>query len=73
VLGEGPKQTGGWRDEIVATTGIVLGLRKLATELKSQYAVAYSRPPKGKSTERIDVTLSRRGLTLRAPKKVPGR
>lgn len=73
VLGEGPKQTGGWRDEIVATTGIVLGLRKLAMELKSQYAVAYSRPPKGKATERINVSVSRRGVTLRAPSKVAGR
>ena len=73
VLGEGPKQSGGWRDEIVATTGIVLGLRKLAMELKSQYAVAYSRPPKGKATERINVSVSRRGVTLRAPSKVAGR
>jgi VWFA-related protein len=73
VLGEGPKQTGGWRDEIVATTGIVLGLRRLATELRSQYAVAYSRPPKGKSTERLDVSVTRRGLTLRAPSKVTGK
>jgi VWFA-related protein len=73
VLGEGPKQTGGWRDEIVATTGIVIGLRRLATELKSQYAVAYSRPPRSKATERIDVTVNRRGVTLRAPRKVPGR
>jgi VWFA-related protein len=73
VLGEGPKQTGGWRDEIVATTGIVLGLRRLAAELRSQYAVAYSRPPKGKSTERLDVSVTRRGLTLRAPSKVTGK
>ena len=73
VLGEGPKQSGGWRDEIVATTGIVLGLRRLAMELKSQYAVAYSRPPKGKATERINVSVSRRGVTLRAPSKVAGR
>jgi VWFA-related protein len=73
VLGEGPKQTGGWREEIVASTGIVLGLRRLAAELKSQYVVEYSRPPKGKALERVDVGIKRRGLNLRAPSKVPGR
>jgi VWFA-related protein len=73
VLGEGPKQTGGWRSEIVASTGIVVGLRRLATELKSQYLVEYTRPPKGKALERVDVSVKRRGLNLRAPSKVSGR
>jgi VWFA-related protein len=73
VLGEGPKQTGGWRDEIVATTGIVGGLQRLAAELKNQYAVEYSRPAKGKAIEKVNVSVARRGLNLRAPSKVPGR
>jgi VWFA-related protein len=73
VLGEGPKQTGGWRQEIVAATGIVQGLSRLAAELKNQYAVEYSRPPKGKSIEKLNVSVTRRGLNLRAPTKVPGR
>ena len=42
VLGEGPKQTGGWREVIVAAPGITLGLQRLAAELKTQYAVAYA-------------------------------
>jgi VWFA-related protein len=73
VLGEGPKQTGGWRQEIVASTGIVLGLGRLATELKNQYALEYSRTAKGKSIEKLNVSVNRRGLNLRAPTKVPGR
>lgn len=73
VLGEGPKQTGGWREEIVASTGIVAGLQRLAEELKTQYAVEYSRPPKGKPFEKISVSVKRRGLNLRAPTKVRGR
>jgi VWFA-related protein len=73
VLGEGPKQTGGWREEIVASTGIVLGLGRLAGELKNQYALEYSRPAKGKSIEKLNVSVNRRGLNLRAPTKVPGR
>jgi VWFA-related protein len=73
VLGEGPKQTGGWREEIVASTGIVLGLRRISAELKTQYAVAYARPPKGKDVERLSVAIKRRGLNLRAPSKVAGK
>jgi VWFA-related protein len=73
VLGEGPKQTGGWRQEIVASTGIVLGLGQIAAEFKNQYALEYSRPAKGRSIERLNVSLNRRGLNLRAPTKVSGR
>jgi VWFA-related protein len=73
VLGEGPKQSGGWRTEIVASAGIVQGLGRIAAELKNQYAVAYGRPPKGKVTEKISVSVKRRGVTLRAPTRVPGR
>ena len=73
VLGEGPKQSGGWREVIVAAPGITMGLQRIAAELKAQYAVAYSRPAKGKATERLAVSISRRGVLLRAPSKVPGR
>jgi VWFA-related protein len=73
VLGEGPKQSGGWREEIVASPGIVLGLRRIAAELKNQYAVAYSRPPKGRQTEKINISVKRSNVTLRAPSRVPGR
>ena len=46
VLGEGPKQSGGSREVIVAAPGITQGLQRIAAELKNQYAVAYSRPAK---------------------------
>lgn len=73
VLGDGPKQSGGWHEQITASPGVVLGLRRIASELKNQYLVEYSRPPKGKSIEKLTVSLSRRGVQLRAPTKVPGR
>jgi VWFA-related protein len=73
VLGEGPKQSGGWREVIVAAPGITMGLQRIAAELKAQYAVAYSRPAKSKATERLAVSINRRGVLLRAPNKVPGR
>ena len=36
VLGEGPEQTGGWREVIVAAPGITPGLQRIAAELKAQ-------------------------------------
>jgi VWFA-related protein len=73
VLGQGPKQSGGQRVEIVATPGIVLGLQNIATELKNQYAVAYARQGGNKSMQRLNVSINRRGVTVRAPSRVPGR
>jgi VWFA-related protein len=73
VLGQGPKQTGGSREEIVAAPGLVLGLQRIAGELKNQYALEYARPPKGKPLEKLSVSVKRRGLNLRAPTKVAGR
>jgi VWFA-related protein len=73
VLGEGPKQSGGQRVQIVATPGVVLGLQRIANELKTQYAVAYNRDGKSRSTQRIAVATGRSGVTLRAPSRVPGR
>ena len=73
VLGAGPKQSGGWREEIVAAPGIVHGLRRIATALRSQYAIAYARPDKVRQTEKISVSVKRSNVTLRAPSRVPGR
>ena len=73
VLGEGPKQSGGSRELIVAAPGIIPGLQRIAVELKNQYAVAYSRADKARSTERLSVSITRRGVLLRAPNRVPGR
>jgi VWFA-related protein len=73
VLGEGPKQSGGWVQEIVSSGGLTTGLQRLAAELKNQYAVAYARPVDEKGSTKINVSTTRRGLTLRAPTRVSGR
>jgi hypothetical protein len=44
VLGDGPKQSGGRREEIVAATGISGGLAQLARSLKNQYLIEYTLP-----------------------------
>ncbi len=72
VLGEGPKQSGGWREVIVAAPGITSGLQRIAAELKAHMLWRYSWLAKGKATERLAVSINRRGVLLRAPSKVPG-
>jgi len=70
VLGDGPKQSGGKRDEIVASAGIFSGLQELAEALRNQYAVSFSRPDRPKDTEKLSVSVKRSGLTVRAPMKL---
>jgi len=71
VLGDGPKQSGGRHQSIVASTGFLLGLQSLAGELQAQYRVTYNLPPGAKRNERLNVSVKRKGLTVRAPSKLP--
>jgi hypothetical protein len=71
VLGDGPKQTGGRRDEIVATTGLLTGLQQLGDELLHQYVVSFVVPPGIKPSSRISVSVKRDDVTLRAPTRLP--
>ena len=65
VLGDGPKQSGGRRDEIVATAGLVAGLQQLAETLLTQYAVQYARP-QGTRSDKLNVSVKRPGITVLA-------
>jgi hypothetical protein len=73
VLGDGPKQSGGRRDEIVAAAGIVEGLVKVADDLLGQYVISYTLPDGVKPDERFSITTKRKGVTLRAPSRIPDR
>lgn len=70
VLGDGPKQSGGKREEIVASAGLVPGLQELAEALRNQYAVSFSRPDRPKDSEKLSISVKRSGLTVRAPTKL---
>jgi VWFA-related protein len=71
VLGDGPKQSGGRRDEIVAAAGIVQDLQKVADDLLHQYAISYTLPDGVKPDERFSISTKRKGVTLRAPSRIP--
>jgi VWFA-related protein len=71
VLGDGPKQSGGRRDEVVATAGITGGLQQLADSLKAQYLIEYALPAGAKPSDKLSVSVKRSGISLRAPTKIP--
>jgi hypothetical protein len=70
VLGDGPKRSGGNRQELSAMAGVDTGLQKLAEQLKRQYVLEYSLDG-AKPSDRVNVTVKRKGVTLRAPTHVP--
>ncbi|HEX6973977.1 MAG TPA: VWA domain-containing protein [Vicinamibacterales bacterium] len=66
VIAEGTAQTGGRRDQLLADTAIPERMKQLADELSSQYLVTYARPESLIPPEKISVTSSKPGLTVRA-------
>lgn len=73
VLGDGPKRSGGRREEIPAIAGAVTGLQQLAEALKRQYVVEYTLPDGVKASDRFSIAAKRKDVTLRAPTHIPDR
>ncbi|MEO7274612.1 MAG: hypothetical protein ABIX28_17580, partial [Vicinamibacterales bacterium] len=73
VLGDGSKQSGGRREDIVASAGALTGLQQLAEDLLHQYVIEYDLPPGTKPSDRISVSAKRKGVTLRVPTRIPNR
>ena len=71
VLGDGPKRSGGRREEIPAIAGALTGLQQLAEALKRQYVVEYTLPDGVKSSDRFSIATKRKDVTLRAPTHIP--
>jgi hypothetical protein len=71
VLGDGPKQTGGRHQQIVASAGALQALQNLAGELTSQYRITYTLPPGVKRSEKLNVAVRRKELIVRAPSRLP--
>lgn len=72
VLGDGPKLTGGRRVEIGGLGGTIPELQDVAAELRHQYLVTYLVPAGEKLNQRINVSVKRRGVTVRAPSRGSG-
>ena len=73
VLGDGSKQSGGTREDVVASAGGLIGLQRLAEDLLHQYVIDYDLPPGTKPSDRISITVKRKGVSVRAPARIPNR
>jgi len=66
VVAEGTARTGGRREQVLAATGIPGKMKQLAEELINQYVVTYARPEALIPPEKVSVSVSRPGVTVRA-------
>lgn len=70
VLGDGPRQSGGRQWPVGALTAVPNAMLSIANDLLSQYKLAYTLPAGTRPSDRLNVSLNRRGLTLRAPTRI---
>ena len=73
MIGDGAKQSGGRRVEVSATISVSKGLQQLAGDLSAQYMLQYVLPEGVKLDRRLNVSIKRRGVSLRAPSLIPDR
>jgi VWFA-related protein len=66
VIAMGTERTGGRRDNVLALTAAGPRMAQLAAELVAQYVVTYARPETLIPPEKIEVTVTKPGLTARA-------
>jgi hypothetical protein len=65
VLDEGPRDTGGRREELLTSQALASKLTQLADELTHQYKITYARPQSLIPPERVTVTAARAGMVAR--------
>lgn len=65
VLDEGPRQTGGRREELLTSMALEAKLVQLGDELTHQYKVTYARPQSLIPPERVTVAAVKPGVTAR--------
>ena len=73
TIAEGTSLTGGRRDQVLAESGLADRMAQLADEMTNQYVVTYSCPEQLIPPEKLDVSVTKSGLTVRAPKRLPTR
>jgi hypothetical protein len=70
VLGDGSRDSGGHHQESVLTSAVP-ALERLASEINNQYEITYSLTEGAKPSDRLQVTTTRKNVTLRAPLRIP--
>jgi hypothetical protein len=70
VLTRGPRQSGGGLWPINVLAGVPSAMRSIANDLSNQYKLTYELPAGVSPSDRLDVSINRRGVTLRAPTRI---
>jgi Ca-activated chloride channel family protein len=70
AIAMGTERTGGRRDNVLAPSAAPDRMKQVATELTNQYVVTYARPERLIPPEKIEVTVAKPGLTVRARTRV---
>jgi hypothetical protein len=65
VLDEGPRQTGGRREELLTSMALDAKLAQLGDELTHQYKITYARPQSLIPPERVTVAAAKPGIVAR--------
>jgi hypothetical protein len=73
VIGEGTNQSGGRRFMAAATPAVPRALQRVADELLAQYQITYVLPDGVALSDRLNVSLRKKGPTLRAPTRITDR
>ena len=71
VIAEGPQRSGGRREQLISVMSIPDELKEVADELLNQYVVTYSRPDTLIPPEKVQVTVNRPDVTVRAATRLP--
>jgi len=66
TLEKGARETGGRREHLLTSMALSDRLQSLAAELRSQYQIVYSRPESLIAPDRLEISVKRPGLTVRA-------
>jgi len=65
LIDAGPRQTGGGRVDLLTSMSLGPALERLAAQLENQYRVTYARPESLIPPEKIEVSVTRPGLSAR--------
>jgi Ca-activated chloride channel family protein len=66
ALAKGAEETGGRREYLLTSMALSERLRDLAAELRNQYQIVYSRPESLIPSDKLEISVKRPGLTVRA-------
>jgi len=70
VLGDGSRESGGHHVQGLSTT-LIPTLERLADELLNQYVLTCVLPDGVRSTDKLSISSKRKGVTVRAPSRIP--